>query len=86
MPDNTTRWTVAVSKETDAAVRSHLAQRGAEGDGLSRFVEDAVRWRVFEQTLAEARAGFADLAVEEVEALVGEAVATARGARAAGGA
>ncbi len=31
-----------------------------KGD-LSKFIEDAVKWRVLDQTMVEARAGFADL-------------------------
>ena len=48
--DNTTRWTVTVSKDTDIAVRSLLAQRGLKKGDLSKFIEDAVKWRVFDQT------------------------------------
>lgn len=40
--DNTTRWTVTVSKNTDIAVRSLLAQRGLKKGDLSKFIEDAV--------------------------------------------
>ena len=62
MPDDTTiRWTVSVSRDTDVAVRSLLARRGMKRGGLSKFIEDAVKWRVLDQTMAEARAGFADL-------------------------
>ena len=85
MPDDTTHWTVSISRQTDDAVRSHLARHGEAGS-LSRFVEEAVRWRVFEQTLAEARTGFADLSAEEVEALAEEAVAATRHAKATGAA
>ena len=66
MPENTTRWTVSVSKETDIAVRSFLAQRGLKKGDLSKFVEDAVRWRVLDQTITEVRGKFADLPPEEL--------------------
>jgi hypothetical protein len=79
--DATTRWTVSVSKETDIAVRSFLAQHGLEEGDLSKFVEEAVKWRVFDQTLAEVRRGFADLSPEEGEALVDEALAAVRAGR-----
>ena len=84
MPDDITRWTVSVSKQTDIAVRSHLAQRGMKKGDLPRFIEEAVRWRVLEQSVAEARHGFADLSPEEVEVLADEAVAATRQARAVG--
>jgi hypothetical protein len=74
----TTQWTVSVSKETDAVVRNFLAERGiAQGD-LSRFIEDAVKWRVLDQTLTEARGKFADMAPEALDDLLDEAVAATR--------
>jgi len=76
--DATTRWTVSVSRDTDVAVRSFLAQRGMKKGDLSKFIEDAVKWRVLDQTMAEARAGFADMPPEDVEALANEAVAAVR--------
>lgn len=78
MPDDITRWTVSVSKETDIAVRSFLAQRGMKKGDLSKFIEDAVRWRVLDQTVSEARSKFADLPPEELDALLDEAVAETR--------
>lgn len=78
MPDDTTRWTVSVSKEKDIAVRTFLARRGLKKGDLSKFIEEAVRWRVFDQKIAEARGKFADLSPEEAEALVDHAVADVR--------
>jgi hypothetical protein len=78
MPDDTTRWTVSVSKDTDIAVRSFLAQRGMKKGDLSKFIEEAVKWRVLDQTIAEARGKFADMPPEDIEALVAEAVAATR--------
>jgi hypothetical protein len=83
MPDDTTRWTVSVSRETDIALRTHLAQRGMKKGDLSKFIEEAVKWRVFDQTLADVREGFADMAPEALEAMIDEAVAAARKAKAA---
>ena len=73
-----TRWTVSVSKSTDIAVRSFLAQRGMKKGDLSRFIEEAVKWRVLDQTITEARAKFEDMDPDEMDALIGEAVAAAR--------
>lgn len=78
MSDDTTRWTVSVSKETDIAVRSFLAQRGMKKGDLSKFIEEAVKWRVLDRTIAEARSKFADLSPGELESLIDEAVAAAR--------
>jgi len=77
-PDNTTRWTVKVSKDTDIAVRSLLAQRGMKKGDLSKFIEEAVRWRVFEQALSETRAAFSDLAPEALQDLIDEATEAVR--------
>jgi hypothetical protein len=76
--DFTISWTVAVSKQTDTSLRTFLAERGMAEADFSKFIEDAVKWRVFEQTLAEVRGKFADLPPEEIETLVEEAVAYAR--------
>lgn len=76
-----TRWTVCVSRDTDIAVRSFLAQRGMKKGDLSKFIEEAVRWRVLDQTIAEARAKFDDVPAADMEKLVNEAVADARRVR-----
>jgi len=77
--DTTTRWTVSVSKDTDISVRSFLAQRGMKKGDLSKFIEDAVKWRVLDQTMAEARSKFSDLVPDALDSLIQEAV-TATGA------
>jgi hypothetical protein len=76
--DTTTRRTISISKQTDIAVRGFLAQRGLKTGDLSKFVEEAVKWRVLDQTVAEARSKFADLPPEELETVIEEAVAAAR--------
>ncbi len=81
MPNNSTRWTVSVSKNTDIAVRSFLAQRGMKKGDLSKFIEDAVKWRVLEQTMAEARGKFSDLTPEALDELIDEAVTATRETR-----
>ena len=78
MSDATTRWTVSVSRDTDISVRSFLARRGMKKGDLSKFIEEAVRWRVLEQTVAEARAGFGDLPPDELQGLIDEAVQAGR--------
>jgi hypothetical protein len=75
---DTARWTVSVSKETDIAVRSFIAQRGGKKGDLSKFIEEAVKWRVLDQRLSEARSKFADLPADELQALLDEAVAATR--------
>jgi hypothetical protein len=78
MSDATTRWTVSVSKDTDITVRSFLARRGMKKGDLSKFIEEAVKWRVLDQTIAEARSKFADMPADELKELIDEAVVAAR--------
>lgn len=73
-----TRWTVNVASETDIDVRTYLAQRGMKKGDLSRFIEDAVKWRLLDLTLAETRAGFDDLSEADMSSLIEEALADAR--------
>lgn len=74
----TTRWNLVISEPTNIAVRSYLAQRGFKKGDLSSFVEEAVRWRVFDQTLAQAREGFGQLAASDTTSLLDEALADVR--------
>ncbi len=67
-----------MSKDTDIAVRSFLAQRGMKKGDLSKFIEDAVKWRVFDRTIAEAREKFADIPPAALEALIDEAIVATR--------
>lgn len=73
-----TRWTIKVSEETDLALRRFLGARGMKKGDLSRFVEEAVRWRVLEETAEEVRARNEDLSAEELEAAIDEAVRDVR--------
>ncbi len=73
-----TRWTVNVAAETDIEVRAYLARRGMKKGALSRFIEESVKWRLLDLTLAEARTGFDDLAADALDSLIEEAIADAR--------
>jgi hypothetical protein len=44
--EDTVRWSVKVSKETDEALRAHLGASGGRKGDLSRFVQEAVRERL----------------------------------------
>jgi hypothetical protein len=65
-----TRWTVKVSKETDTAVRSYLAERGGKKGDLSKFIEHAVRKEVLHATVRDIQQRNAGLPGEEVQALI----------------
>ncbi|URI09482.1 ribbon-helix-helix domain-containing protein [Aquincola tertiaricarbonis] len=79
--DNMARWSVMVSKETDLALRSFLGARGGRKGDLSKFIEEAVRWRMLDESMQQAREGFADLSADELQNLVDEAVTAVRLAR-----
>jgi hypothetical protein len=74
-----TRWNLIVSRTTDDALRQFLARtgRGRKGE-LSRFVEEAVRARIFELTAEEAKQQNAHLSAEEIAGIVDEALEWAR--------
>ncbi len=75
---NPARWNLVISEQTNIAVRSFLALKGFKKGDLSSFVEEAVRWRVFDQTLTEARSGFDDLPMDEAQNMMEEALADVR--------
>jgi hypothetical protein len=79
--DDTIRWTVKVSKSTDRSLRSHLAQKGLKKGDLSKFIEEAVRWRVFHQTVEDTKARNANVPQEEIEAAIEEALTAVRAER-----
>jgi Ribbon-helix-helix domain len=73
-----TRWNLVISEPTNIAVRSFLAQRGGKKGDLSNFVEEAVRWRLFDLMLTQAREGFDGFPAPEAENLLDEALAHVR--------
>ena len=79
--DSMTRWTVTVSKETDIALRSFLAHRGMKRGDMSKFIEEAVRWRMFDQTVNEVQGRFSDLQPNDLQALIDEATQSVRDER-----
>jgi Ribbon-helix-helix domain len=74
----TTRLTITWSKEADHALRSFLGTQGMKKGDISRFIEEAVRWRIFHQTVREAREAFADVSPDELQKMIDEAVEDVR--------
>jgi hypothetical protein len=73
-PMTTTRWNVAVSAETDQALRMFLASQGGRRKGdLSRFIEEAVRAYILELSAEEAKQANADIGEAELAAMLDEA-------------
>lgn len=75
------RWTVRVSKETDVAVRMFLAQRGMKKGDLAKFIEEAVRWHLFDQTVAKTKARNTKVPAADIEAAINEALHAVRAER-----
>src|ERR1039458_752211 len=74
----TTRLTITWSKEADHALRTFLGSQGMKKGDLSKFIEEAVRWRIFHQTVREARKAFADVSPDELQKMIDEAVEDVR--------
>lgn len=70
--NDSVRWSLKVSRDTDKALRAYLGQVGGRKGDLSRFVQDAVWARLSESTrttrtpsrTARQRAGLADALAE----------------------
>jgi hypothetical protein len=77
----TTRLTISWSKEADFALRSFLGAQGMKKGDISKFVEEAVRWRIFHQTVREARDAFADVPPDDLQKMIDEAVEDVRAKR-----
>jgi len=75
------RWNIKVSKETDLTLRTFLGARGARKGDLSKFIEEAVRWRVFHQTVQDIRERNADTDPTELQRIIDEAVSEVRAER-----
>lgn len=80
-PSETTRLTITWSKQSDLALRSYLDAYGRKKGDLSQFVEEAVRWRIFHDTLQEARSAFAHVPPDELQKRIDEAVEEVRAKR-----
>lgn len=79
--ENTVRWSLIVSRETDVSLRTFLAQHGMRKGDLSKFVEEAVRWRVLDRVVSEVKEKNAHVPAEELESLIDEAVQVVRAER-----
>jgi len=75
------RWNIKVSKETDLALRTHLGARGMKNGDLSKFIEEAVHWRLFNQSIQGIKAANRGTDPEELQRIVDEAVLEVRAER-----
>jgi hypothetical protein len=77
----TTRLTITWSKNADLALRSFLGAHGMKKGDISKFVEEAVRWRIFDLTIREMRQAFAGVPEDELQKIIDEAVEEVRAER-----
>lgn len=64
------RWTIKVSKETDLSLRTFLGSQGMKKGDISKFVEDAVQWRLLCRTVDILKNRNADLSAEALESII----------------
>ena len=76
--EDTIRWTVKVSPETDRSLRSYLGQHGMKKGDLSKFIERAVQKEILTQTAAEVKQRNTDLTGDQLQGLIDEAVSAVR--------
>ena len=72
------RWTIKVSKETDLSLRTFLGARGMKKGDLSKFVEEAVRWRVLDRTVRDIKRRNRDVPPSDIEAAIDEELRAVR--------
>jgi hypothetical protein len=78
MKEEAVRWNLKVSKETDLTLRTFLGAQGMKKGDLSKFIEEAVRWRVFHRTVQDIKARNADAGPGEIQRMIDEAVQEVR--------
>ncbi len=73
MQEQAVRWNIKVSRETDLSLRTFLGAQGMKKGDLSKFIEEAVRWRVFHRTVQDIKARNATANPEELQRIIDEA-------------
>jgi hypothetical protein len=81
MIEEAVRWNLKVSKDTDLILRTYLGSQGAKKGDLSKFIEEAVRWRVLQCTVQDIRERNAGTDPDEIQRIVDEAVQEVRAER-----
>lgn len=81
MEEEAVRWNIKVSRETDLTVRSFLGGKGMKKGALSKFIEEAVRWRVFHGTIQDIKMRNSNKDPDDLQRIVDEAVSQVRAER-----
>lgn len=72
------RWTIKVSRETDLDLRRYLGAQGMKKGDLSKFVEDAVRWRMLDRSVQTVKRRNRGISADELQATIDNAVREVR--------
>jgi hypothetical protein len=72
------RWNIKVSREIDLTLRTYLGAQGMKKGDLSKFIEEAVRWRIFNRTVRDIKSRNADAEPDELQAIIDRAVREVR--------
>jgi hypothetical protein len=75
------RWSIKVSKETDLSLRTFLGSQGMKKGDLSKFIEEAVRWRLFHRSVQNIKARNAGSDPDELQAAIDETISEVRAER-----
>jgi len=75
------RWNIKVSREIDLMLRTYLGAQGMKKGDLSKFIEEAVRWRIFNRTAQDIKSRHANADTNELQAIVDRAVREVRSER-----
>jgi len=75
------RWNIKVSREIDLTLRTYLGAQGMKKGDLSKFIEEAVRWRIFNRTVQDIKSRHANADTNELQAIVDRAVREVRSER-----
>ena len=76
--NDTVRWNVEVSPDTDASLRQFLGDQEIRSGGFSKFIEEAVRARVFHLTVHDIQSRNASTDPVELQTLIDTAVQDVR--------
>ena len=76
-----TRWNLSIPEETDRTVRIFLGRNGGKKGDLSRFVDEAVRRRVFDLTVQQVKDSNAGYDQQELLKLIDDEVDVVRAGR-----
>ncbi len=68
------RWNITIPEKTNRAVRTFLARTGGKKGDLSRFVDEAVRQRVFDLTVSEIKDRNAEYDQQQILNLIDQEV------------